>query len=79
MEKQMSLNESFTVPADVVGPLIWTARPDALSITVGGKPVPKLAEELQTMRDVPVSAEALLARSAPSQQSPDPAAATTDT
>jgi hypothetical protein len=79
MEKQMSLNESFTVPADVVGPLIWTARPDALSITVGGKPVPKLAEELQTMRDVPVSAEALLARSAPLQQSPDPVAATTDT
>ncbi len=79
MEKQMALNESFTVPADVVGPQIWTARPDALSITVGGKPVPKLAEDLQTMRDVPVSAEALLARSPPLQQSPAPTPANSDT
>jgi cytoskeleton protein RodZ len=67
MEKQMALNESFTIPADVEGPQIWTARPDALRITVGGKEVPKLTEELQTMRDVAVSAEALLARSAPSE------------
>jgi cytoskeleton protein RodZ len=69
MEKQMALNESFTIPAEVEGPQIWTARPDALRITVGGKEVPKLAEELQTMRDVAVSAEALLARPAPSEPS----------
>jgi len=79
MERQMALNESFTIPADADGPLIWTARPDALAITVGGKPVPKLAEELQTLRDVPVSAEALLARSGPSQQSPTPSTAGADT
>lgn len=79
MERQMALNESFTVPSDVDAPLIWTARPDALAITVGGKPVPKLAEELQTLRDVPVSAEALLARSGPLQQSPAPSEPSTDT
>ena len=79
MEKQMALDESFVVPADVEGPQIWTARPDALSITVGGKPVPKLAEELQTMRDVPVSAEALLARSGPLSQSPAPTQPSSDT
>ncbi len=73
MEKQMALNESFTVPADAKGPQIWTARPEALAITVGGKAVPKLAEELQTMRDVAVSAEALLARSAPPAQTATPA------
>lgn len=78
MEKQMALNERFTVPADVDGPQIWTARPDALAITVGGKPVPKLAEELQTMRDVPVSAEALLARSGPLPQTPAPSQPSTD-
>lgn len=70
MEKQMALDESFTVPSDAEGPQIWTARPDALAITVGGKSVPKLAEELQTLRDVPISAEALLARSDPAQQTP---------
>jgi hypothetical protein len=75
MEKQMALNESFTVPADVDGPQIWTARPEALAITVGGKQVPKLAEELQTVRDVPVSAEALLARSSAAPQSDAPVAA----
>lgn len=79
MEKQMALNESFIIPSDVDEPLIWTARPEALAITVGGKPVPKLAEELQTLRDVPVSAAALLARSGPLQQSPAPSEPSTET
>lgn len=64
MQKQMALNERYTVPADADGPQIWTGRPDALRITIGGKPVPKLAEDDQVMRDVPVTAEALLARAA---------------
>ena len=62
MQKQMALGERYVVPAEAEGPQLWTGRPDALSITVGGRPVPKLAEEERTMRDVPVSAEALLAR-----------------
>ena len=62
MQKQMALGERYVVPADAEGPQLWTGRPDALSISVGGRPVPKLAEEERTMRDVPVSAEALLAR-----------------
>jgi hypothetical protein len=70
MQKQMALGERYVVPAEAEGPQLWTGRPDALSITVGGRPVPKLAEEETTMRDVPVSAEALLARSS----SPAPAA-----
>lgn len=62
MQKQMAVGERYTVPADAEGPQIWTGRPDALRITIGGKPVPKLAEEDMIMRDVPVTAEALLAR-----------------
>jgi hypothetical protein len=64
MQKQMARGESFTVPAGASGPQLWTGRPDALSITVGGKPVPKLAETEGVMRDVPVTADALLKRSA---------------
>ena len=65
MQKQMALGERYAIPADAEGPQLWTGRPDALSITVGGRAVPKLAEKERTMRDVPVSAEALLARPAP--------------
>jgi cytoskeleton protein RodZ len=78
LQKQMALGESFTVPADAQGPMIWTGRPDALAISVGGKPVPKLAEQEQVMKDVPVSAQALLARgqpsAAPTGEKPAPAA-----
>lgn len=62
MEKEMSKGENYTIPADVEGPRLWTGRPDALAISIGGKPVPKLAEDDQIMRDVPISAQALLER-----------------
>jgi cytoskeleton protein RodZ len=64
MQKQMALGETYTVPADATGPMIWTGRPDALQITVGGQPVPKLAETEGRIKDVPVTAAALLARGA---------------
>jgi cytoskeleton protein RodZ len=66
MQKQMAKGESYTVPADAAGPQLWTGRPDALAITIGGRPVPKLAEAERIMRDVPVTAEALVARGKPS-------------
>lgn len=62
MQKQMAKGESYTVPADAEGPQIWTGRPFAFSITVGGRTVPKLSEEDEVMKDVPVAAAALLAR-----------------
>jgi len=65
MQKQMAKGERYTVPADASGPQVWTGRPDALAITVGGQPVPKLAEAERIMRDVPVTAAALLGRRAP--------------
>ena len=73
MQKQMALGERYAIPADAEGPQLWTGRPDALSITVGGRAVPKLAEKERTMRDVPVSAEALLARPAPPATAASPA------
>ena len=59
---QMAEGETFTIPRDAEGPQVWTGRPWALAITVGGRPVPKLSEEDEIIRDVPVSAEALLTR-----------------
>lgn len=65
MQKELALNESYTVPADAFEPKLWTGRPDALVITIGGQPVPPLADHRGVMRDVPVTAAALLARAAP--------------
>jgi hypothetical protein len=62
MQKQMAKGESYTVPAEATGPQVWTGRPDAFAITVGGKPVAKLAEAEGIMKDVPVTAQALLDR-----------------
>jgi hypothetical protein len=61
-EKAMAQGQSFTVPAAAQAPLIWTGRPDALAITVAGKPVAKLSETQRTIKGVPISAAALLAR-----------------
>ena len=62
LQKQLAMGESYTVPADAQGPMLWTGRPDALAITIDGKPVPKLAEEQRRVKDEPVTAAALLAR-----------------
>lgn len=72
MQAEMARGDTYTVPADANGPLLWTGRPEALAITVGGRSIPKLAEVQTTMKDIPVTAEALLARNQPS---PAPTAA----
>lgn len=61
----MKKGDSFTLPANARNPMILTGRPQALTVTVGGKPVPPLGAPDRTISDVPVSAEALLARAAP--------------
>ena len=73
-QAQMAEGDSFTIPSDAEGPQIWTGRPYAFAITVGGRPVPKLSEEDEIIRDVPVSAEALLTRGQSDQAAvPNPA------
>jgi hypothetical protein len=62
MQKQMARGERYTVPPDADGPQLWTGRPDALEITIAGRQVPRLADGQRIVRDVPVTAEALLAR-----------------
>jgi hypothetical protein len=65
LQKQLALGESYTVPADAFEPKVWTGRPDALTITIGGQPVAPLSDKRTIMRDVPVTAQALLARGHP--------------
>lgn len=62
LERSLAQGERFEVPANATAPMLWTAHPEALAITVGGREVPRLAETQQTLKDVPVNAAALLAR-----------------
>ena len=76
----MKKGESFTLPANARDPMILTGRPQALTVTVNGKPVAPLGAADRTISDVPVSAAALLARGAPAAPaatpvSPPPASA----
>lgn len=63
MQKQMAKGESYQIPADAKNPQIWTGRPDAFEITVGGQKIAPLGTGETAIKDVPVSAEALLATS----------------
>lgn len=62
-EGTMREGDTFTVPAGAANPQIITGRPDRLAITIGGQPVRKLSNQVETLQDVPISAGALLARS----------------
>lgn len=68
LQKELAQGESWTVPADLADVRLATARPDALAITVGGQPVAKLSDVRQIVRDVPVTAAALLARPPAAEQ-----------
>lgn len=72
-QKEMALNESFTVPEAARAPLIWTGRPEALKIAIGGRAVAPLAAEQRTIKDVPIDAASLNARTA-TPAAPAPAA-----
>ena len=71
-QTELAQGESWTVPADQADVKIWTARPDALAITIGGQPVPKLSDVQKAVKDVPVTAAALLARGTTPAPAPAP-------
>lgn len=64
LETELARGERYVLPSDTIAPLINTARPDLLTITVAGNPVTKLSDRPATLSGVPVSAAALLARPA---------------
>lgn len=70
-ENQMAAGDTFTVPADANEPQILTGRPDALTVTIDGQVVPQLGTAERTIKDVGVSAAALLARGEASNPADD--------
>ena len=63
-QKELARGESYTLPGGTATALLQTARPDALAIAIGGKPAAPLADRQMALRDVPITAAALLARGA---------------
>lgn len=61
-ESEMTEGDSYTVPKDANNPMIVTGRPNAITVTVGGKTVPPLGAPERTVVDVGISAASLLAR-----------------
>lgn len=61
-ENEMAAGDTYTVPSDANDPQILTGRPAALTVTIDGQVVPQLGTAERTIKDVGVSAAALLAR-----------------
>lgn len=61
-EDQMAPGDTFTVPSNANNPQILTGRPDALTVTIDGQVIPPLGTAQRTIKDVGVSAPALLNR-----------------
>ncbi|HUD28487.1 MAG TPA: helix-turn-helix domain-containing protein [Novosphingobium sp.] len=65
LQKELAKGESWTAPDGVAGLQLRTGRPDALQVTVGGKPVPPLSDKPEVMSGVSLAAADLVARGNP--------------
>jgi transcriptional regulator with XRE-family HTH domain len=74
LQKELALGESWTVPSGISGLQLRTGRPDALQISVGGKPLPALSTEPKLISGVSLAPADLLARSNPGAPSVTPGA-----
>jgi cytoskeleton protein RodZ len=63
--------ETFTVPADPPGLMLWTGKAGVLGLTIGGKAVPPLGGPAQTVKDVSLAPADLAARSAATLAAPN--------
>lgn len=73
-EKEMAAGERYDVPGNANGPLINVGRPESLQVTVNGSNVAPLGPAGRAVKDVPITAEALMARgaAAPASAGPSP-------
>lgn len=67
----MQPGQRVEVPAEPKGLRLWTGRAGALSLTLGGRPLPALGVGAEVLKDVSLAPADLLARAAP-PPAPDP-------
>lgn len=75
IERELAGGDRYDVPADAANPMINVGRPDKLDVTLNGSRVAPLGDGSHAIKDVPISAAALLARGA----SPTPTGAASST
>ena len=61
-ERELQPGETYDVPIDADRPMINVGRPDKLTVQVNGSTVPPLGNGERAIKDMPISATALLAR-----------------
>lgn len=61
-EKEMAPGERYDVPTDAKAPMINLGRPEAIQVSVNGSNVPPLGPPGIALKDIPISADALMAR-----------------
>ncbi len=76
LEKEMAKGERYVVPADANNPMVRTGRAQLIAVTINGSTVPALGPAERTVKDVGISAAALMARTA-TPAPPSAAVATT--
>lgn len=77
-ENTLKAGDHFEVPATAQNPMINVGRPDKLQVTVNGSLVPALGSGKVAIKDVPISAAALLARPTPAPDATPTASASSD-
>jgi len=61
----MAAGETYAVPAEPAGLLLWTGKAGALTVSVGGRELPPLGGPVETVKDVSLAAADLIARTTP--------------
>jgi len=69
-EAELKPGERYEVPNDANRPMINVGKPDKLQVTVNGSTVPPLGDGERAIKDVEISAAALLARGTTAEQLP---------
>lgn len=65
IEKEMAPGERYDVPSNARDPMINVGRPESLRVTVNGSNVAPLGPAGKAIKDLRVSAQALMARNSP--------------
>jgi hypothetical protein len=76
MTGTLSAGQSFTVPSDPPGLVLWTGKAGALDITIAGRAIEPLGGLVETVRDVSLAPADLLARQAAKAAGATPAGST---
>ncbi len=76
-EREMAAGERYDVPGNANGPMINVGRPESLQVMVNGSNVAPLGPAGRAVKDVPISADALMARGGAATPATDSAPSST--